>query len=330
MSHLYSAAVVGLGRIGSSYPSNDIPRTHAAAYTKNRRTELVACVDPDLGARKAFSGMWGDAIPVFASVGEMLDAVQPEIVSVCVAPEILPGIVKECVQECTPRAFFLEKPLLRSRDAVPLMQSLLTSIPTAVNYHRCWDPAHIRFFESVLSSGPVVTVRVTYGNGLFNYASHIIALLVRYFGSVSTVTNLGSRSVDPGVVDPSLDFILGFEQGFSALFQGFDELSYDLLEVEIITASGIYALKSGGCRRRVEIPTDGPFYPHYKQLVAAIHTEPDTPVEGLAQAVVNIVDVLDGRRDELSSDLSLGLEVFDLLWRVKALHSPFFDGANNV
>ena len=40
-----TAAVVGLGRIGSSYPSSNIPRSHTAAYLSNSRIRMIAGVD---------------------------------------------------------------------------------------------------------------------------------------------------------------------------------------------------------------------------------------------------------------------------------------------
>jgi hypothetical protein len=41
----YTAAVIGLGKIGASYPSEGVPRTHTAAYLNHPKVNLVAAID---------------------------------------------------------------------------------------------------------------------------------------------------------------------------------------------------------------------------------------------------------------------------------------------
>ncbi len=316
MAECYKAAVIGLGRIGSSYPSGDIPRTHAGAYSNNPRTEIIAGVDSDEKARNDFSLKWGKDIPVFSTVKEMLAHIHPDIVSVCVPPPYLANIIAEFSQQ-SPKLFFLEKPVVVEPDNSKNLLKEINNVPTAVNYHRCWDPAHNRFFEHVLKSERVISIHVMYAKGMFNYASHIIALLIRYFGPVGNVTSIPVNTHNKRNPDPSLSFVLKFENGIHAVFQGFDEIPFDLLEMDIMTTSGLFSLKSAGCRRRQELPKRDAFYPNYTQLIDVPYTEMDGQVEGVSQAVDNIVGFLDGIEEKLSCDLSLALDVFDVMWRVK-------------
>jgi hypothetical protein len=55
----YIAAVIGLGRIGASYPSEGVPRTHTAAYLNHPKVNLVAAIDPNTQAREKFRFQWG-------------------------------------------------------------------------------------------------------------------------------------------------------------------------------------------------------------------------------------------------------------------------------
>lgn len=316
MINCYRAAVIGLGRIGASYPSMDIPRTHTEAYVKNPRTEIIAGVDSDEKARSDFSQKWGSDIAVFATVKEMLSEMRPDIASVCVPPSKLTEIVSEFVRT-PPKLFFLEKPVVVDPDSSQTLLKTINKVPTAVNYHRCWDPAHIRFFEHVLESDRIISIRVIYAKGMFNYASHMIALLIRYFGAVANVRNMPTQTHNELNPDPSLSFILELECGVHAIFQGFDDIPFDLLEMEIMTTSGLFSLKSAGCRRRQELPKTDAFYPNYSQLIDVPYYEPDGQVEGLAQAVENIVNFLDGTEDELSCDLSVSLDVFHVMWCAK-------------
>jgi len=312
----YHAAVIGLGRIGSSYPSGKIPRTHTGAYLENKRITVVAGVDSDEKARNDFLEKWGSNTPVFSTVKDMLSDMQPDIVSICVPAPTLTDVVKEFSQ-MPPKLFFLEKPVVVDPDNSRSLLKAINKIPTAVNYHRCWDPAHIHFFEHVLESDRVVSIRVIYAKGMFNYASHMIALLIRYFGTVTNVRNMPTQTHNELNPDPSFSFILEFDHGVQAIFQGFDDIPYDLLELEIMTTTGLFSLKSAGCRKRQELPKNDTFYPNYTQLVGVPYPAQDGQVEGLAQAVENMVNFLDGTDDELLCDLSISLEVFNVMWRAK-------------
>ena len=309
------AAVVGLGRIGSSYPEDGTSRTHAGAYAAAPGVELCAGVDPSPEAREAFRLRWGAGLPVYESVDDMMREERPDVVSVCVHPGALPGVVARCAAH-GPGLLFLEKPLAVDEAGLSLLRETCAGLPAAVNYHRCWDPAHERFFARLGEGARVVGGRVLYAKGLFNYASHMIALLVRHLGPVASVEAVGPVP-DPEAADPSPGFALGFSGGAQVVFQGLPGAGYDLLELDLVTTAGVHSLKSGGCRRRREEPVEGAFYPGYPQLMEAAADEPDGQVQGLAQAVGNIVDFLHGTAKSLNCDLSMGLEVLDVLLRVR-------------
>jgi len=259
----YTAAVIGLGRIGASYPSEGAPRTHTAAYLKNPKVNLVAAIDPHTETRDKFRSQWGGEVKLFSSVEDMLSSgISADIVSICTKPEVLQKNLQDFIKH-PPKIFFLEKPTVSTRAQSDQILKIVGNIPVAVNYHRCWDPKHQIFFDK-LSEKKILTVRVLYTKGLLNYASHIIALLISNFGEVISVAKIPNQQDDVTLVDPSYQFLLYFEKGFNVLFQGFDNINYDLLETDFITESGIYSLKSGGCRQRYEKPVDHIFYPNYR------------------------------------------------------------------
>ena len=312
MSNMYRAVVIGLGRIGSSYPSSKIPRTHVEAYLKNKRVKLVAGVDPDNKARKNFLNKWGKNLTVFSNVETMLSKIQPDIVSICVPTSSLISVVEHFSKKL-PKLFFLEKPVIVDYNHSKSLIRAINKIPTAVNYHRCWDPSHINFFNQIQKSRKIISIRVAYNGGMFNNSSHIIALLVKNFGKVSNVRKLDMQTHNLKNTDPSFSFILDFKCGFHAIFQGFDVVKYDLLELEMITGSGIYSIKSGGCRKRLEKPKKNAFYPNYNHLIDAPYSILDGQVEGLPQAVKNIVNFLDGKDKSLLCDLTVSLEVSKIM-----------------
>lgn len=316
MKYPYQAAVIGLGKIGSFYPSDGVSRTHMDAYTKNKRIDVIAGVDPNKKAQKYFLNRWKQNIPVFSTVKEMLFKLSPDIVSVCAPTYRLIEIIKDFSKK-PPKLFFLEKPVSDDFDSSKKIFKLIKNIPVAVNYHRCWDPSHLLFFKKVLNSGKVISISIKYNKGMFNYSSHIIALLIYHFGSVIDLKELESQNYNIKNSDPSYSFILNFKYGIQAIFQGFDNIKYDLLELEILTTKGIFSIKSAGCRKRVEKPKKNVFYPNYIQLDDVHHNEKDGQVRGLSQAVNNIINFLDGKDKKLSCNLGISLEVSNIMCKIQ-------------
>jgi predicted dehydrogenase len=315
MSYVYQAAVIGLGRIGSSYPSKKNPRTHVEAYLKNKRVNLIAGVDPNNSARMKFYKKWKKNIPVFSSVDAMLSKMQPDIVSICVPTSLVIKVIEQFSKKL-PKLFFLEKPVLINYDNSRSLVRAVNKIPAAVNYHRCWDPSHILFFNQIQKTSKILSIRVIYNGGMFNTSSHIIALLIKNFGKISNVKKLNIPTYNSKKIDPSFSFILSFKCGIYAVFQGFDEIKYNLCELEMITNTGVYSIKSGGCRKRVEIPKKNSFYPNYAQLIDAPYPIQDGQIEGLSQAVKNIIDFLDGKDKNLQCDLDMCLKVSRIMTRI--------------
>ena len=319
MSQQYSAVVVGLGRIGALYPSEKIPRTHVAAYMDNKNVRMIAGIDPNPEARLKFRELWGDGIKLFPSISEMLSAgFRPDIVSICTTPSILQKNIRD-FSNYKPKMYFLEKPAVSSERQSKELLDAIGDTPVAMNYHRCWDPRHKLFFEKINKS-KIFSVRVLYSKGLLNYASHMIALLVQNFGEVSSVSKCIKGQDCQGEKDHSYSFSLHFKQGFNAIFQGVNDINYDLLETDVITDLGIYSLKSGGCRQSHEKPVKGQFYPNYSSLADSLLDTGRGQVEGLSQAVENIVNFMNGKVERIECDLKCGLNTFQIMNQVKNLH----------
>jgi len=64
---------------------------------------------------------------------------------------------------------------------------------------------------------------------MFNFASHLLALLITYFGVVSSVDKLKLNTYDSRKWDPSYSLKVEFNSGIKAIFQGYDDIPYDLL-----------------------------------------------------------------------------------------------------
>ncbi|MBU1741303.1 MAG: Gfo/Idh/MocA family oxidoreductase [Proteobacteria bacterium] len=322
MSRIYRAAVVGLGRVGASYEAapGAPPRTHVEAYLAHPRINLTAAADPDESRRVAFIERFGFQGPVYESAAEMADHQALDLVSVCVPARDTADVVAE-VLAGAPRAFLLEKPMAVDEHGARRLGRLLNAaqIPAAVNYPRSWDPAHELFFERMARAGRPLTARALYGRGLYNNASHLVALLHRHFGPGKRVSawNPDQPGESP---DPSLSFSLELERGFTAHFQGLDGTDFDLFDLEFILAGGVHSLLAGGCRRREARAVKGLFYPGYAHLSPESPFVTDGPLAGLSGAVDNLVAVLDDPAVPLAFDWRMGLEVLAVLDAVRESH----------
>jgi len=122
----YRAAIVGLGRMGSTiddevvdYPAIPLPYSIAGACQQSGRLELVAGADLEAGKRQAFGERWG-VKALYEDYREMIRQEAPDLVAICTKAEnhaaLALGVAEEGVQ-----MVFLEKAMacsMREADAI--------------------------------------------------------------------------------------------------------------------------------------------------------------------------------------------------------------------
>src|SRR5205823_5673551 len=120
----YRAAIIGLGRMGSTFDDEkerfsrwSAPHAHAACYRAVDDVELVAGADPYDSQRQAFARKWGmDDRHLYADYREMLERERPEIVSVCTSARpraaVVAGVLRAGAGSV--RAIWAEKPMAMS------------------------------------------------------------------------------------------------------------------------------------------------------------------------------------------------------------------------
>ena len=117
MKEKLRCAVVGLGRIGTLLEEDVLrekPCTHAGAIHDNQDALLVGGCDIDEERRIAFSEKWNDA-PVFDSVDELIQTVQPDILCVATPPETHLPIIESALYSSV-GLIICEKPLATQSD----------------------------------------------------------------------------------------------------------------------------------------------------------------------------------------------------------------------
>ena len=112
------AAVIGLGRIGSTFDDEIIrggtfflPYCHAPAYAESPLVELVAGADPNPQQRTWFAERWGlSEKQVYADYREMLQRENLDLVSMCTSARPRAGIIEDTARAGV-RGIWAEKPL---------------------------------------------------------------------------------------------------------------------------------------------------------------------------------------------------------------------------
>lgn len=274
-----TVAVIGLGRIASSYdigaPADAAPRSHLGAILTTPGLRLVAVVDPDPIARDATCAQWclSDEVEKLADVSEL--SVGVDVAVVC-TPSALRGEVLAPLLSKGVKLLLVEKPLALSlaeaREVVDLVEQAGATM--RVNFHRRFVPRLIDLRRQLAGCQPRLVV-MRYSKGLYNYGSHLIDLMLDWFGPAVEVQAIGAKS--------NLSFRCGLEAGFDTIVLGLDGVAYDQCEIEIYLSDRRLELVGGGyaCEWR-EAETDR-FYRGYAHLGDAHTVAEPEPISGLAQ-----------------------------------------------
>ena len=181
----YRAAVIGLGRMGSTFDdemtrggSLFLPYCHGPAYVYSQRTELVAGADVHDEQRSIFGERWGLTDDhLYSDFEEMLDREKPDIVSVCTTARIRSDIVQK-VARAGVKAIWAEKPISISLAEADEMVRVCKEegVSLAVNCARRWNPFYSQARNIIDEGhiGNVVQVTAHAACGLSSNGSHLL------------------------------------------------------------------------------------------------------------------------------------------------------------
>jgi predicted dehydrogenase len=276
-----AVAIVGLGRVGSRcHADGGPPRSHVASVLATPGLALVAAIDPSTEAREMFRKQWpaANATRVLGSLDE-LDGGEIDVIALCTPTAGRPSLVATALDK-QPRLLVVEKPIAASLAEARAIARAADrhGVPMRVNFHRRFDPRHQALRQLLPGTPRQVVMR--YGKGVFNYGSHLVDLLIDWFGPVQKVQALSSTGSDG---DPALTFRVWMQRGFDAILIGMRDLSYDQFEVDLFFEGLRIEIANGGTEMRQYAVTADRFYKGYAQLGPASAFGADGPVGGLAE-----------------------------------------------
>ena len=245
----YRAAVIGLGRMGSTFDdeieqggSLFLPYCHAPSYDAHPRVELVAGADPHDEQRQIFGERWGiDSSHMYADVGQMLAKEDLDLVSICTTARVRRDITV-AVAEAGVRGIWLEKPislsLKEADEMVAACQQHGTS--TAINCARRWNPFFGETRRQVDDGelGRLLQVTAYAQCGLSHNGSHAIDT-IRYLAAGEVTWVFGEMESDAaaeGEMDLQGNGYLAFDNGVRAYLRalptGVASWEFDVLGTE--------------------------------------------------------------------------------------------------
>ncbi len=199
---VYRAVIVGLTGIGARRPEDDPnlpiyglhPSSHAGAYWKHPKTEVVAVCDLRQEALTEFKDSWGDVWPdigLYTDYREMLKKEQPDLVSV-VTSDHFHADITVAAAELRARGIFCEKPIATCLEDADRMIAAAEAngVCLSVDHTRRWYPSHLQARE-IIRSGEIGELRTIVCDMcgpramLFRNGTHMIDMICFYAGSAA-------------------------------------------------------------------------------------------------------------------------------------------------
>ena len=231
----YKSVIIGCGNIGC-----DLDRfnpgfifTHLSAYKNNPKVNILGICDKDLAKAQEISCQ--KKIPFFSDkISEIMEKVQPEIVSVCTPDETHYPIVKEIVKFGCVKGIWCEKPLATSLDEAEKILKLCKekNIKILVNYFRRYDSFYINLKDNLEKFlGEIQNVTCYYTGGITTNGSHLLDILHYFFDNCESVS---ATQTEKSSKFSSLNCNLFFKKGLFVNMIPCDNKKYSIFEMNIL------------------------------------------------------------------------------------------------
>jgi predicted dehydrogenase len=269
------AAISGLGRVGLLFDDDEKRRgvwTHFSAYERlAERYDLVAVCDLDPDRRERALAR-RPSLRAYASLEELLDAEQLDVLSVCTPDAVHAAQVEAAAGHV--RAVVCEKPL--SADLASAAAAVETCARAgtllAVNYYKRFEETVQRAARLVADGdlGAISFAQATYSGPVDAVGSHALDLLTHFLGPLEVVDTTDG----PG----GTTALLTAGDGPAAVLAGSGSREQLVFELDVIGADGRIRILDNCAGLEVWRFEPSARYGGYRELV---RTSVEHDVEGL-------------------------------------------------
>ncbi len=233
--------IIGCGKIAGRWDDLDseYPYGHALAYLNNGDFKIVGCVDEDSGKSKEFSLKYSIK-EESNSYKELLEKLQPEVISICTPDESHYEIVKDVLEHCSSslKVIFLEKPACRTKIELDDLQKLSgeKSVVIVVNHSRRFNPLYRNIRKQYKASefGELVRVDMFYYGGWKHNGVHLVDIMNYLFSKKLNDFVVLEEWPGKHENDPTLTVRASiFDAKIPVWFHGFNEKYYQLFDIDL-------------------------------------------------------------------------------------------------
>lgn len=244
------ALVIGAGRIGSAFDQIKEKKwvnSHVGAYKKNRRIKKIAVCDKDLAALKRAADFWR-LKDTFNDLNNALRQFSPDIVSLCTGAGANLKLIDEVSRQKSVKFLWIEKPFSDTLENASAQLAILkkNNIHFVTNYQRRFD-GFFRYIKDNMEGliGKPQKCAAFFSGGIVNSASHLVNLLIFYFG-------LPENSIPLGI---TMDGQSNYHGDFCIKFNGLNAYCFELNRQSSIISGGysIFEIQIFGEKGRLDI-----------------------------------------------------------------------------
>jgi len=268
----FRAGIIGCGKIASGFA--DDPKmagdifTHAEAYSVCQDAELTAICDSDPQQLARCGKRWGIQAR-YLDLVEMIGNENLDIVSVCTPDDTHARVIKDILSVPNPvKAILSEKPLATTVEAAEEVVALAKRVGVilAVVYMRRFAENYnaLKDFLSTNQLGVIQAVSGWYTKGVKHNGSHWFDSLRHLVGEVKWV--MAWNRTDVHIVDPTLDVVMGLENGTIASLRACDASYFTIFEMEILGSLGRVRLLDSGYQIEYNKVSESKRYSGYNEL----------------------------------------------------------------
>ncbi len=295
--NLLRVLIVGCGNIGGGFDEGRqpdyLPYTHAGAYVRDGRFNVVACIEPNDKRRKEFVSAW--SVPIgFRSIDDLVGFdEQFEVISICSTTACHAHDIETALR-LKPKLIFCEKPVTTSlsetEKAVEACEK--AGIPLAVNYTRRWDPDITKLQVDIQAGhwGHLRSVVGIYNKGILNNGSHMLDLLNLLIGPMEIV-KVGKPVKDYSSEDPSIPVWLEGVEGLPIHLACGHAEDYSVFELQLVFSKGVLTMEEGGMFWRERRIIDSDTFKGYQRLDDGVRCAGEYP-RSMLQAIDNIYNAI--------------------------------------